>query len=86
MKYFSEKLNKVFDTAKECKEAEVAFDKEEAEKVEKREARAARAKEVEDAYKKYQELLQKFIKDYGSFHMTINDGTSIFDLFDNFIW
>ena len=37
-----------------------------------KETRAARAKEVEDAFNKANELLNKFVEDYGSFHYTYN--------------
>lgn len=81
MKYYSETLNKLFETEKDLlaeekkvKEAEAA--KIEAEKA-KKEARATRAKEVEKALKdadaaqsKAQKLLTDFIKDYGYFHTT----------------
>ena len=96
MKYLSEKLNKVFDTAEQCAQAEEAHEKAIAEKKAKEEelatARKARAIEVEDAYKTsveaskhYQELLDKFCKDYGSFHMTLKSGDfNPFDGFDHF--
>ena len=99
MKIFSEKTNKYYSTVDECVEAEKKYDEEvatkEAKKKELSDARKNRAKEVEDAYKArleadkvYQEKLNKFIDDYGSFHMTINteveDPYSIFDFLDNF--
>lgn len=79
MKYYSEMLNKLFDTQaalceaeKAKKDAEVA--KEKAER-EKKAARAARAKEVEEALKaandaqaKAVKLLKAFTKDYGYYH------------------
>ena len=83
MKYYSEVLRKAFDTEKECVYAE----KEHNEKVKAEEervkalnnARKDRAKEVEDAYKamidaqhRYTELVNKFVKDYDSWHMTIS--------------
>ncbi len=53
------------------------------------EERKARAAEVEEAYKAvleankaYRELLDKFVKDYGSFHMTLKTGD--LNPFDNF--
>ena len=93
MKYFSEKLNKVFDTEQACVEAESAHDKAIAEKKAKEEKlvaeRKSRAAEVENAYKvsveaakHYHELLDKFCKDYGSFHMTLKSGD--FNPFDGF--
>ena len=77
----SEKTGKEYETIDECLADEKKFDEEvalkEAKKQELANARKERAKEVEDAYKKrieadknYRSLLNKFIDDYGSFHMT----------------
>lgn len=93
MKYFSEKLNKLFDTDKECAEAEAAHEKAVAEAEAKKKAlaneRAERAKKVEDLYKAflearkaYDDELKLFVKDYGSYHTTIKFQHPIFDLFD----
>jgi flagellar hook-basal body complex protein FliE len=84
MKYYSEKLNKIFDSEDECQKQEKAFlDKQKAEEekqVKLAETRKARAKEVEDAYKKaneaYKEFLElknKFIKDYRTIHMSFDE-------------
>ena len=84
MKYYVESLNKFYETAADALKAEEIYNKkveeEKAKKAKLDEERKARAKEVEDAYKaaaeaekKYIELKQKFIKDYGSFHMTYRD-------------
>ena len=84
MKYYSEKLDKFYETEDECKhDEEIAAEKEHAEekrKAELADTRKARAKEVEEAYKtildaqeKYDNLLSEFVKDYGSFHMTISE-------------
>lgn len=53
MKYYSEKLKKLFDTEKELRSSEKEFELLEAEKKKKLELKKARAKEVEDAYKAY---------------------------------
>lgn len=95
MKYYSEKLRKTYDTEKACIEAETAYEekikkeKEEQEKLAS--TRKERANEVEEAYKaaldaqkKYTELRNKFVADYGTWHMTIssqNDGDWINYLF-----
>ena len=82
MKFYSEKLNKLFETEKECAEAEDAHEKALAEAEAKKKAlaeeRASRAKEVEDAYKAvleakklYNEKLDAFLRDYKQFHMTV---------------
>ena len=95
----SEKTGKEYETIDECLADEKKFDEEvalkEAKKQELTNARKERAKEVEDAYKKrieadknYRSLLNKFIDDYGSFHMTfdteLEDTFSFFDFLDNF--
>ena len=83
MKYYSEKLNKVFDTTEELvaeeEKVEAARLAKEKELNEYKEARAAKAKEVEDAYaaatkatKTYRKVLQEFNAEYGAFHMSIN--------------
>lgn len=92
MKYYSEKLNKIFDTSEEVEKAEKEHEekvkKEEADKKALTEKRAARAKEVENAFnellkakEKYHNLRDEFVKDYKSFHMTfksVNDGLKSF--------
>lgn len=86
MKYYSEKLNKIFDKPEDLKDAERAYEAKEAEEKAKKAQRSKRAKEVEDAWDHYVKLLNDFIKDYGSFHDTkrSTDGcVSLFDLFVN---
>ena len=85
MKYYSETLNKVFDTEDELKTAEEEQEKKYAVQLKKKEERAERAKEVEKAYKEYRKLLNAFIKDYGYYHQTLrdDDGLSIFDIMFN---
>lgn len=53
MKYYSEKLKKLFDTEKELNSAEKEFAKAEEERQKVLDVKRARAKEVEDAYKVY---------------------------------
>lgn len=65
MKYYSEQTKKLYDSQEELNNAEKAFEEKKAVELKKKEERATRAKEVEDAYDKYVELLDKFIKDYG---------------------
>lgn len=95
MKFYSEKLNKVFDTQEACAEAESAQEKAVAEAEAKKKAlaeeRANRAKAVEDAYRKaieakqeYDKILQEFLKDYGSFHATFKTTDPFFGIFDWF--
>ncbi len=74
---------KEFDEAiaKEKAAKELAIANEKARVAKLNEERKARAAQVEDAYKalcdanqKYRELLDRFIQDYGSFHMTLKTG------------
>ena len=97
--YYSEVLNKRFDTEEECLKAEKEYAEKlaaqkEAEKKAKDE-KASRARAVEDAYKvfkdaekAYVELRNKFVEDYGQFHMTYKDKTPVQSLSDFFdlIW
>lgn len=85
MKYYSEKLNKVFEKVEDLETAEKELEEKEAAEKEKREKRAERAKEVEKAYKEYKKLLNDFIKDYGYYHQTLkdDDGLSVFDIMFN---
>ena len=98
MKYYSETLDKIFDTEENLVAAEMESKKQlEAQRAEK-EKRATAAKEVEelfnkanDAYKLANEKLEEFVKTYGSYHMTLKDSnlprpSSLFDyLFDNYL-
>ena len=78
MKYFSEITEKVYDTPEELETAEKEVLDEQKAQEEKLAKRAERAKEVEAAYAKAaevkeqaDELLNEFLKDYGSFHTTV---------------
>ena len=88
MRYYSDTLKKLYETEEELKKAEQEFNEKHALELKKKEERASRAKEVEDAYKKYLELRAQFVKDYGSYHMTITDKDlknvpiSLLDFFD----
>lgn len=95
MKFYSEKLNAMFDTQEACAQAESKHDKQVAEAEAKKKAladeRASRAKTVEELYKqaveakqKYDKALQEFLKDYGSFHATFKTTDPFFGLFDWF--
>lgn len=79
MKYYSEETKKMYNSEKECADATTAFLKEkeqaEAEAKAKKEKRSERAKEVElarekmrDAQKNYADVLNQFVKDYGTYH------------------
>lgn len=95
MKFYSETLNKLFDTQAALVKAETAdkeakLAKEKAEKA-KKEARAKRAKEVEEALKeanaaqaKAIKLLKAFTKDFGYFHTSYSVKDDAEDTFDDF--
>lgn len=95
MKFYSEQLSKLFDTQAELETAEekanAAKRVEEEKKAKLKANRETRAKEVEDAFKtaaeaqkKANELLNAFLKDYGSYHTTLKDApVSIWDAFFN---
>lgn len=83
MKYYSEKTDEIYETEKELKAAEKAFDEAEKEKEAKKSKRAEDAKKVEDlykeayeAYKVANEAMQDFIREHGSFHTSIT-GSSL---------
>ncbi len=89
-----DKMGREHKTVPECIAAEKEFDeaqaKEEARKKALSDERKTRAKEVEDALKAvcdaqkaYEEKLDAFLKDYGSFHATIRTGEgNPFNLFE----
>ena len=99
MKIF-DKFGNEHKTVEDALAAEKAYDEKVAEEKAHKEQlaakRAERAKEVENAFKdavaangKYTEVLNAFLKDYGSYHQTIKDPTmndwSVFaDLIDTF--
>lgn len=83
MKYYSEKLKKVYDTVEQLQTAETEYDKAHAAEIAKQKERKARAEEIaaarkdlQNRQKKYNELVNQFIKDYGSYHATYTDEDS----------
>lgn len=84
MKYYSEILDKVFDTTKDLEKAETLHAEEEAKKKKARTERAKDAKEVEDAFKHANDLLKAFVKKYGSYHQTIDTSENLFDYISKF--
>lgn len=86
MKYYSDIFRKLFDTEEELNKAEADYkakkEQEVAEKERLSKERATRAKEIEDAYialndakQHYLELRNKFIKDFGSYHVSYTTKT-----------
>ena len=97
MKFYSEVTKQLYDNEKDLIKAEEKIAAEEQAKKAKDAEKGKRAKEVEAAYKasveaqnKFNELKNKFIEDYGSFHMTYTEKkpavkaseNSITDIFD----
>nr|DAU15600.1 MAG TPA: hypothetical protein [Caudoviricetes sp.] len=93
MKYYSEMTNEVYETKEECEKVEKALvakkQAEEEKQLALKNEREARSKEVVEAFKeareaetKAQKLLNKFVKDYGSFHISYNGKSSIPSMFD----
>lgn len=91
-KYYSEVLQKTFDTKEECLKAEKAYEEKHKAELQLKEERAAEAKKVEEAftkaneaYKEARKQLSEFCTKYGSFHKTYSNVTpttkSLFDLF-----
>lgn len=84
MKYYSEKLKKVYDTVEQLQAAETEYDKTHAAEIAKQKERKARAEEINkarkelvDAQDRYNDLISKFVKDYGSYHATYTDSDKI---------
>ena len=82
---YSELTKNKYGSVEECKKAEEDYHIRQVELTKKNEekarARKVRADEVNEAFKNlkeaektYTKLLNGFIKDYGSFHMTYRDG------------
>ena len=94
MKYYSEKLNKLFDSETELFEKEDAYMKQKAEEEEKKkraaEEKEAIIKEIDDTAKKLKELIDTYNKDYnGDLHIrlidrkTISPFVSLFDFLES---
>ena len=89
MKYYSDKTKKIYDTVEQLQAAEKKYDDAHAAEIKKAEERKRRAdeiaaarKDLQNAQKKYNELVNKFIKDYGSYHATYNgEDVSAMDVF-----
>lgn len=91
-RYYSDITNKLYDSMSDLEEAEKKVITEQEEKKAKEQKKAderkARAQEVDDlqrvyvgARKAYSEALEKFCKDYGTYHTSISTD----NLFD-FLW
>ena len=83
MKYYSEKTMKVYDDVEELNTAEKEYDEAHAAEIAKKRERKERAEEINKARKdaikaqeRYNELVSKFVKDYGSYHATYTNEDS----------
>lgn len=94
MYIWSEKLNRKFDTVKECekaeREAEIKEQEEKAKREQLAEQKKARMKEIQDQFNKYADLFDKFCADYHEFpNVNVNmsfigkNFRDIKDLFDH---
>lgn len=103
MQYYSDKTKKIYKTIDELNDAEKKYDDNQLAIAKRNDERKARAKEVEEAYKAmedarkaYNKKVNDFIKDYGSYHYSINeklndedykDSLNLLNIFfDPFIW
>lgn len=94
MKYYSDKTKRLYDTVEDLNKAEKAYDEVHAAELKKAEEKKnaadaikAARKAIIDAQSRYNELVNQFIKDYGSYHETYRDGDmiSLKDIF-NLYW
>lgn len=89
MKYYSEKTKKLYETEDILHDEEAKYDLEHEKERALKAQRAERAKEIEEAYEKAanakreaDELVNKFIRDFGSYHYTRKDIVPVHSLFD----
>ena len=90
MRYYSEVLDKTFDTEEDCLKAEKEYEEKHKAELVAKEERAKAAKEVESLYKEAEEArkkadaaLKEFLKKYKYYHSTVTTlpTKSIFDWF-----
>ena len=82
MKFYSDVTKKFYNSADECEKEENALQVELAAKAAKedklKKERKQRAEEVNEAYKNYMKLLNNFVKDYGSYHLSLRGDDGLF--------
>lgn len=94
-KYYSEVLNKTFDTEEACANAEAKYKEEHSKELALKEERKTAAAEVEKLYKEANDKLKEankalsdFCSKYGSYHKTYTrtdiPTLGLFDIFDKF--
>lgn len=93
MKYYSEKLDRLYDDEKSLQVAEKDYDEKHAVEIKKKEERANKAKEIEEAYKKYHnaykeyaDLVRAFVKEYGSYHVSFKSDKDGFTQLIDELW
>lgn len=91
MRFYSDVCHKLFESQEELEKAEKALVQKNDEETKKKAERKADADKVQAAYdkviedcKEYNELINKFVKKYGSYHKTINTPIKFSDVFDSF--
>ena len=94
MRIISDVLGKEFTSVEDCQAAEAEYAKQLAEKEAKKQELASqrkeRAAEIEESYKKviearneYNKLVDAFVKDFGSYHLTVKGHGSPFAITDS---
>lgn len=73
MKYYSELTKQLYDTKEDLQKAEVEITKSKADRAERAKEVTEAIKAANEANRKANKLLEKFVKDYGSFKTTIKD-------------
>ena len=93
METFYKVNGKLYSTKEEAEKAELALEEAKAKEAKLSEERKARAKEIDEARvalveaeKRYNKLVNAFIKDYGSYHFsyTSTEPDAFDNLFDSF--
>lgn len=75
MKFYSETLNKLFDTEEALKQAEAALQNKEQEKKRRTEELDEARAVAKNAQKKYIDLLARYCKDYGQYSYPASCGS-----------
>lgn len=85
MKFYSDVTKQLYESERELRKAEAVAEKEKQALEEKKAEKAKRAKEIEVAFERVEqarkdanELVNTFIKDYGSFHSTIKTSKTLY--------
>lgn len=83
IEYVSDVLNKRFTSEEDLLKAEKDYADKQKEIETLKKTRESRAKEVQEAFDKANNLLTKFVEDYGSYHTTVRKSTpTLIELFD----